>query len=296
MSRSSVSALSQGVSSPPHRPPTSTRTCLSFRFSRAKRCCRLSPVWRRHGRRRRAGAGVAGNSGKTVRALPDAGRRRLEGRARGDSSARAGARLQPRAAPPGRHRGRARRQAAAGQRASRSCTAARSKPADVPVLQAIAEGLMLSAFNGDRYKSGDAAARRRSRCWSSRRRAPDRCPRSRRRSSGAVSSASRRTSPRDLCNEPSNVLTPSVFADRAAAIAEGGGPRRRDPRRGRDRAPGHGPAARRRARQRRAAARDRAEARAGERAGDARSSASSARASPSTPAASRSSRPKAWSG
>ena len=61
------------------------------------------------------------------------------------------------------------------------------------------------------------------------------------------------------------------------------------------RAAGHGTAPRRRAGQRRAAAPDRAAARAADRARRRRCWASSAKASRSTPAASRSSRPTAWS-
>jgi leucyl aminopeptidase len=91
-------------------------------------------------------------------------------------------------------------------------------------VQAIAEGLLLSAFTGDRYKSShdqtgplvdhlqivaapgvgaDAALER----------AVER---------GCVLGESSNIA-RDLCNEPSNILTPSVFADRAAAIAGAAG-------------------------------------------------------------------------
>jgi leucyl aminopeptidase len=87
-------------------------------------------------------------------------------------------------------------------------------------VQAIAEGLMLANFSGDRYKSGerspgpideaivvvpggDAALER----------AVDR---------GSILGESCNIS-RELCNEPSNVLTPSVFADRATEIGRAAG-------------------------------------------------------------------------
>ncbi len=88
-------------------------------------------------------------------------------------------------------------------------------------VQAVAEGLMLATFSGDRYKSsernmgaldealvvfpdGDAAALER---------AVER---------GRILGESCNIA-RELCNEPSNVLTPSVFADRAAEIGQGVG-------------------------------------------------------------------------
>jgi leucyl aminopeptidase len=90
-------------------------------------------------------------------------------------------------------------------------------------VQAITEGLILAAFSGDRYKnqnrSGPAAEQtlvvvspsigRESELE----RAVER---------GRVLGESSNIA-RDLCNEPANVLTPSVFADRAAAIAQGAG-------------------------------------------------------------------------
>jgi leucyl aminopeptidase len=85
-------------------------------------------------------------------------------------------------------------------------------------VQAIAEGLLLAAFNGDRYKShdrsgpppeeltivapGDGAMAK----------ALERAV-ERGRILGESSNAAR-----DLCNEPANILTPSIFADRAAAL------------------------------------------------------------------------------
>ncbi len=71
---------------------------------------------------------------------------------------------------------------------------------------------------------------------------------------------------RELCNEPSNVLTPSrLRRPRRRRLARSAGLSGRGARRGRDRATRHGPAARRRARQRRTAARDRHAARSARR-------------------------------
>jgi leucyl aminopeptidase len=87
--------------------------------------------------------------------------------------------------------------------------------------QAVAEGLMLANFIGDRYKSGERAAGPIDEAAvvvpggdpASVERAVDR---------GCVLGESCNIS-RDLCNEPSNVLTPSVFADRAAEIGRAAG-------------------------------------------------------------------------
>ena len=101
---------------------------------------------------------------------------------------------------------------------------------------------------------------------------------------------------RALGNEPSNVLTPRELARRAEAAAEGTTlsvtvlDEQRDPR------ARHGVAARRRAGQRRAAARDHPRAQPAGRTGVAGARAWWAKASRSTPAASRSSPPTAWSG
>ena len=90
-------------------------------------------------------------------------------------------------------------------------------------VQAITEGLILAAFNGDRYKSQNRSGP-----------APE-------QSLVVVSPAIGRESEleravergrvlgessniaRELSNEPANVLTPSVFADRAAGIAQAAG-------------------------------------------------------------------------
>jgi leucyl aminopeptidase len=88
-----------------------------------------------------------------------------------------------------------------------------------PSLQAITEGLVLGMFSADRYKSHDrgnappeqmlVVAAPGSGSIEALERAVDR---------GQVMGESSNIA-RDLCNEPSNVLTPSVFADRAAQIA-----------------------------------------------------------------------------
>jgi leucyl aminopeptidase len=83
-------------------------------------------------------------------------------------------------------------------------------------VQAATEGLMLANFSADRYKSGERAAgpiEDASVCLpggdtSELQRAVER---------GRILGESCNIS-RELCNEPSNVLTPSVFAERAAAI------------------------------------------------------------------------------
>jgi leucyl aminopeptidase len=90
-------------------------------------------------------------------------------------------------------------------------------------LQAITEGLLLAAFNGDRYKSRDRAAL-----------PPERWTVVAAPGSGATPTLERAVErgrvlgessnlARDLCNEPANVLTPSVFADRGAQICRDAG-------------------------------------------------------------------------
>lgn len=87
-------------------------------------------------------------------------------------------------------------------------------------VQAAAEGLMLATFSGDRYKTGERAGA-----------PPDQVTvvvpggppglddaLERGRVLGECSNLSR-----ELCNEPPNVLTPSVLADRAAEICRGFG-------------------------------------------------------------------------
>lgn len=85
-------------------------------------------------------------------------------------------------------------------------------------VQAIAEGLTLAAYSGDRYKSGERAAappEQRLVVGSSPEGA-DALERAAER--GRVLGESCNIA-RELCNEPSNVLTPSTFATRSATIA-----------------------------------------------------------------------------
>ena len=87
-----------------------------------------------------------------------------------------------------------------------------------PAVQAITEGLLLAAFNADRYKSQDRSgpppeqltivAPGRVAETAALERAVER---------GQILGESSNIA-RELCNEPANVLTPSVFADRAAAL------------------------------------------------------------------------------
>jgi leucyl aminopeptidase len=86
-------------------------------------------------------------------------------------------------------------------------------------IQASAEGLVLAAFSGDSYKSGERSGPPAEQIAVLVEGAPERdVPRferalARGRILGDCSNLSR-----ELCNEPSNVLTPRVFAERAAAL------------------------------------------------------------------------------
>jgi leucyl aminopeptidase len=86
-------------------------------------------------------------------------------------------------------------------------------------VQAAAEGLILAGFSGDQYKSGERGGP-----------PPDQLLVIATADDGEIAALERAVErgrilgescnmARELCNEPSNVLTPSVFADRAAAIA-----------------------------------------------------------------------------
>ena len=89
-------------------------------------------------------------------------------------------------------------------------------------VQAVTEGLTLAAFSGDRYKSQDRSGA-----------APEQMlvVATARASAATLEKAVERgrilgessNMARDLCNEPANVLTPSVFAERGAAIARDAG-------------------------------------------------------------------------
>ena len=122
--------------------------------------------------------------------------------------------------------------------------------------QVLAEGAVLSNFDGASYKTSDTTARVADRGAGARRRVGQ-------AASPAVDAALERgrvlgectNLARTLSNEPSNTLTPRVFAERAQALAKDAGLSVGDPRREAHCRTEDGPAARRRARQRRAAAR-----------------------------------------
>ena len=90
-------------------------------------------------------------------------------------------------------------------------------------VQAVTEGLTLASFSGDRYKSQDRSGA-----------APEQMlvvATAAQASAATLEKAVERgrilgessNMARDLCNEPANVLTPSVFAERGAAIARDAG-------------------------------------------------------------------------
>jgi leucyl aminopeptidase len=114
--------------------------------------------------------------------------------------------------------------AARQRRISRLAFVSRGAVEPAAGVQATAEGLMLAAFNSDRYKSSHDHIGP----------APDQMQIVVAPSAGADAALERAVErgyvlgessnlARDLCNEPSNILTPSVFADRAAAIARAAG-------------------------------------------------------------------------
>jgi leucyl aminopeptidase len=111
--------------------------------------------------------------------------------------------------------------AARQRRLPRVAFANRGLPDAVDSAQAIAEGLVLASYTGDRYKSAERAAPPAEQVivlHSAK--APDGFERAVER--GRILAESCNMA-RDLCNEPSNVLTPSVFSDRAAAIGRSAG-------------------------------------------------------------------------
>lgn len=89
-------------------------------------------------------------------------------------------------------------------------------------VQAAVEGLLLAAFRADSYKSGERSGAPAEQIVVAVPRAPAasapqlEAALERGRILGECSNLSR-----ELCNEPSNVLTPTVFADRAAALCAG---------------------------------------------------------------------------
>jgi leucyl aminopeptidase len=106
--------------------------------------------------------------------------------------------------------------AARGRRVKRLAFLHRTELSAPAAVQAIAEGLVLANFNADKYKSADRSGPPLEDTLVV---APDGDPAleaavERGRILGECCNLSR-----DLCNEPSNVLTPAVFAERAAAVA-----------------------------------------------------------------------------
>ena len=85
--------------------------------------------------------------------------------------------------------------------------------------QAITEGLVLANYSGDSYKSGERGGPPADRAVVVDRRGGDAAPLEQAVERGRVLAESCNIA-RDLCNEPSNVLTPSVFADRAGVIGK----------------------------------------------------------------------------
>jgi leucyl aminopeptidase len=89
--------------------------------------------------------------------------------------------------------------------------------------QAITEGLVLANYSGDRYKSGDRSGPPAEQVQIVEPRGGQEVPALERAVERGRILAESCNLARDLCNEPSNVLTPSVFADRAVTIARGVG-------------------------------------------------------------------------
>ncbi len=98
----------------------------------------------------------------------------------------------------------------------------RGLPEAADSAQAIAEGLVLASYTGDRYKTAERSAppAEQAVVVHSSPAPPDGLQRAVER--GRILAESCNMA-RDLCNEPSNVLTPAVFSDRAAAIGRSAG-------------------------------------------------------------------------
>jgi len=88
--------------------------------------------------------------------------------------------------------------------------------------QAIAEGLVLASYSGDIYKTGERGGPPAEQTVVVNARQSDAAAVERAVERGRILGESCNIA-RDLCNEPSNVLTPAVFADRAAAIGRDAG-------------------------------------------------------------------------
>ena len=111
--------------------------------------------------------------------------------------------------------------AAKQRRVKRIAFAVRGNAPGAAAIQAAVEGLMLAAFNGDIYKSGDKSGPPAEEIVVV---APE-------GDQASIEAAARRgrvlgescNIARELCNEPPNVLTPTVLAQRAAAIGKAAG-------------------------------------------------------------------------
>ena len=111
--------------------------------------------------------------------------------------------------------------AAKQRRVKRIAFLVRGTVPSAAAIQASAEGLMLAAFNGDSYKSGEKSGP-----------APEEivvvAPNADKASAEAAARRGRILGDscniaRELCNEPPNVLTPTVLAQRAASIGKAAG-------------------------------------------------------------------------
>jgi leucyl aminopeptidase len=111
--------------------------------------------------------------------------------------------------------------AAKQRRVRRLALVLRGSDPAAAAIQAAAEGLMLAAFNADRHKSADRTGP-----------PPEEMIIVARGAAAASANAAVRRGwvlgdscnvARDLCNEPSNLLTPRIFAERATAIAQAAG-------------------------------------------------------------------------
>ena len=89
-------------------------------------------------------------------------------------------------------------------------------------VQAIAEGLSLASFSADRYKSGERGGPPADEMLVVMEAARDTGPLAAAVERGRILGESSNIA-RELCNEPSNILTPSVFAERAASIGREAG-------------------------------------------------------------------------
>ena len=111
--------------------------------------------------------------------------------------------------------------AAKQRRVKRIAFVVRGNAPGAAAIQAAVEGLMLAAFNGDSYKSGEKSGPPPEEIMVV---APD-------GEKASIDAAARRgrilgescNIARELCNEPPNVLSPRVLADRAASIAKAAG-------------------------------------------------------------------------